>query len=218
MGFYLEFLRDFFQNHPPQEWSSRNPFYLEGNPPHKDNPSSTNGNLAKILHQAQSGNPSPQQRFFNDHAHFAILTQKYSGIPASVTLAQAALESGFGRHAPGNNYFGIKGKGPAGSQLLKTWEVKNGKRVRVQAKFRKYHSPLESFLDHANVIAHSRYLKHAMEHTESAKSFINALQSKKTKYATDPNYVTKIMKIIQTHQLKKFDSYSRLQPPLTISP
>ncbi len=39
----------------------------------------------------------------------ALAAQALTGVPASVSLAQAALESGWGRHAPGHNFFGIKG-------------------------------------------------------------------------------------------------------------
>ncbi len=149
------------------------------------------------------------QEFINRYSVHAVESQKITGIPASVTLAQAALESNWGKSAPGNNFFGIKGAGPAGTQSLKTWEVIDGKKVTVSANFRKYNSAVESFIDHGKVIAHSKYLKHAMEHTGSPLEFISALQSGKSKYATDPKYTDKIMSIIHQHHLDQYDLMAR---------
>jgi flagellum-specific peptidoglycan hydrolase FlgJ len=156
---------------------------------------------------------SSPKDFIQNLAPYAIYTQQMTGIPASVTLAQAGLESGWGKHAPGNNFFGIKGEGPAGKQRLSTTEVRNGQKVRTQTWFRKYHDPFESFLDHAKVIAKGKYLKHAMEHTGSAREFVTALQSRKTKYATDPNYVKKVMNLINKYQLEKYD----FKPMITLT-
>jgi flagellum-specific peptidoglycan hydrolase FlgJ len=130
-------------------------------------------------------------------------------VPASITLAQAALESNWGRAAPGNNFFGVKGTGPAGTQMLMTWEVFKGKKQRTKAPFRKYFTPLESFIDHAKVISTGKYLKHAMEHTESAEAFITALQKGPAKYATDPDYKKKILSIVQEYDLEQYDILAR---------
>ena len=157
---------------------------------------------------SRSTSTSPQRAFLKKILPYALYTQRLTGIPASVTLAQAALESGWGKHAPGNNFFGIKGKGPAGSQWLMTSEFRNGKNVRTRAEFRRYHDPLQSFLDHAKVISEGRYLRHAMQHTQSAEAFVHALQSGKRRYATDPGYSEKIMSLIHRYQLEKYDHAS----------
>jgi len=146
-----------------------------------------------------------QQKFFQDALPYALATQETTGIPASVSLAQAALESGWGKHAPGNNFFGIKGKGPAGTQRLTTHEYRNGKRIRVQANFRRYHDPTESFLDHARLISEGKKLRHAMQETQSAQAFVHALQSGPYRYASDPNYEAKIMKLIRDYRLERYD-------------
>jgi len=154
--------------------------------------------------------PNLQENFLKRFAPFAILTEQMTHIPASVTLAQAALESGWGKHAPGYNFFGIKGEGTAGSQTLRTQESIHGNMVKVKSTFRKYHDALESFLDHAQIISQNPLLNHAMLHTESPESFVTSLQSKKTKYATDPHYVEKILSIIARYDLKKFDTPPKL--------
>ncbi|KAB2842788.1 hypothetical protein F9K50_01260 [bacterium] len=144
--------------------------------------------------------------FFEQYAEYAIQSMLETGIPASITLAQAALESDWGKSAPGHNFFGIKAgrswKGP--TQVLGTWEVVHGKKVRVKAKFRKYDSPLDSFVDHAKIIVNGP-LRHAMGHVQSARDFVTALQSGKKKYATDPAYVSKIMRIVDEYGLEELD-------------
>ena len=150
-----------------------------------------------------------QQNFFETYKDFAIDSMVKTKVPASVTLAQAALESNWGNSAPGNNFFGVKGTGPAGSQMLMTWEVFKGKKQRMKAPFRKYFTPLESFIDHAKVISTGKYLKHAMEHTESAEAFMTALQGGTAKYATDPDYKKKILSIIKEHNLEQYDALAR---------
>lgn len=149
-----------------------------------------------------------KQAFFDTYAPWAVAAMKETKVPASVTLAQAALESAWGASGLAftyNNFFGIKGTGPKGSIHLMTTEFQNGKYVRVKAPFRVYNNPKESFVDHANVIAKGKYLRHAMDHTESAESFIRALQEGPYKYATDPHYAEKILSLIEDFNLDKYD-------------
>ena len=146
-----------------------------------------------------------QREFFRQMLPYALTAQRLTGVPASVSLAQAALESGWGKHAPGNNFFCIKGTGPAGSQWIFTREYRGGALIRTKAKFRRYHDPQQSFIDHARVIAEGRYLRHAMRYRGDARRFVHALQSGTYKYATDPRYEAKVMKIIQSYGLQRYD-------------
>lgn len=78
-----------------------------------------------------------------------------SRIAASLTIAQAALESGWGNSGltvKANNLFGIKGSGPAGSIAVRTTEYLNGKPVQVTAAFRAYNDWGESVADHSALI------------------------------------------------------------------
>ncbi|MFO1462423.1 MAG: glucosaminidase domain-containing protein [bacterium] len=136
---------------------------------------------------------------------YALAAQRLTGVPASVSLAQAALESGWGKHAPGQNFFGIKGRGPAGTQRLSTREFHRGRMVRTLANFRRYHDPLESFLDHARLLAEGPRLHHAMAYRHNAQAFVHALQSGPYRYATDPRYEAKLLAIIRTHRLDRYD-------------
>ena len=84
-------------------------------------------------------------------AKTSALTTK---IPASFTIAQAALESAWGAHCPGFNLFGIKADpswhGPVTSQV--THEVVNGQTIEITAKFRAYPNWLASLEDHAQFL------------------------------------------------------------------
>lgn len=93
-----------------------------------------------------------RQAFFERYAPLAMEQQQKYGIPASVTLSQMALESGFGGSRlarEGNNFFGVK----AGLQ----W-IRDGKPFgyysddRPNEKFRHYGSPEESLRDHSRVL------------------------------------------------------------------
>lgn len=125
--------------------------------------------------------------FFRTYFPAAKENEKKTGVPWQVTLAQAALESAWGKHAPGNNFFGIKAD-PTWTgrvQTLRTREVINGVGVFVQARFRAYDSPEESFADHANFLRRwPRYSKAFATLDPYAFARIVAAAG----YATDPNY------------------------------
>lgn len=90
----------------------------------------------------------------------ALCDERKSGIPAEITFAQMCIESSYGTQTcndintgvSGNNYFGIKGVGPAGSVTCKTKEEIEGNRVTVIDDFRAYNSMDESIEDHSNLL------------------------------------------------------------------
>lgn len=125
-------------------------------------------------------------------------------IPASFTVAEAALESGWGAHCPGFNLFGIKADdswtGPFTTKV--TSEFVDGKKVSTTARFRAYTGWLGSILDHAQfLLTNSRY-KPAFAYQGGA-SFAKAVAA--AGYATDPDYAAKIISIINTHKLAALD-------------
>lgn len=128
--------------------------------------------------------------------------EKYNILP-SLTLAQAALESSWGKSAPGNMLFGIKWSEKCGYdwQLLWTKEYINGNWVKVQAKFRKYESFAESIADHAKLLLNSRYAK--VRTAENYHEACNAIYQ--AGYATDPNYPDKLISLIETYNLNRWD-------------
>ncbi len=127
-----------------------------------------------------------------------------TGVPASVTLAQAALETGWGSSSIGDakNMFGIKGTGPAGSTRVSTQEFVNGRMITIQDSFRKYHSWQESFDDHAKLLTNSRY-GYALKYNKDPNRYAQEIH--KAGYATDPNYASKLISIMKSNNFYKWD-------------
>jgi peptidoglycan hydrolase FlgJ len=121
------------------------------------------------------------------------------GVDPNALLAQAALETGWGRSVPCNaqgecsfNLFGIK----AGSQWsgatvnVPTLEFEEGIPVRKVERFRAYDSPADSFRDYAALIRDSSRYANARGVGDNVEAFATALQQ--GGYATDPHYAQKI--------------------------
>jgi hypothetical protein len=157
-------------------------------------------NTAPIGDVPKSGNA-----FIDSISTAAVKSQQETGVPASVTMAQAILESGWGcsglaRNA--HNYFGIKGDGPAGHVTMRTREVVNGQSVYVDANFRKYNNAAESFVDHGEFLRkNSRYAP--CFKTGNPEDFARGLQS--AGYATDPHYADALIKIMRQYHLEQYD-------------
>lgn len=145
------------------------------------------------------------QAFIQSIARHAQEIEETTGIPASVTIAQAIIESGWGKSllSEANNFFGIKGRGPAGSISVNVYEYINGQRVRVNSHFRKYNSLIESFQDHARVISESPRYKKAMQLVDDPKSFVREL--KRAGYATNPRYADIIIGIMERYNLSQYN-------------
>jgi flagellum-specific peptidoglycan hydrolase FlgJ len=144
-----------------------------------------------------------KQKFINLIKDGAIQAYKKYNILPSLTMAQAILESSWGKSAPGNMLFGIKWTKDCGygAQLLWTTEFYNGKAQKVQAKFRKYKNFAESILDHAQLLLLTRY-----KPVREAKSYKEACtQIQKCGYATDPKYADKLIALIEANNLQLYD-------------
>lgn len=117
------------------------------------------------------------------------------GIPAAVTMAQFALESGNGAHMPAgsNNPFGIKAKAGQPYVEAMTNEFINGKMERVTQRFAKFDSLADAFNQHAKLLATGSAYASARAHEGDPKAFANALTGK---YATDPQYGAKLNAIM----------------------
>lgn len=120
----------------------------------------------------------------------ALKVQKEFKIPAAVSIAQAALETGWGRSVKGHNYFGIKGAG----QTFTTHEVIDGKRVQLKDNFRAYASLEESFRDYGVFLTTNPRYKKCFNYSNDPKRFAAELQA--AGYATDPEYASKLCQIM----------------------
>ncbi|MET0288912.1 MAG: flagellar assembly peptidoglycan hydrolase FlgJ [Pseudoxanthomonas sp.] len=132
-----------------------------------------------------------------DHAQVAA---RELGVDAKALVAQAALETGWGRRmisssaGNANNLFGIKATGWSGkSATVSTTEYYNGVKTTEQAAFRAYNSPAESFADYVRMIKNNPRYQQALQSGGDVRKFASALQQ--AGYATDPNYASKISAI-----------------------
>lgn len=138
----------------------------------------------------------------------AKITSAATGIPPHFMLAQAALESGWGKHeirradnSPSYNLFGIKaGANWKGDTVEKvTTEYVNGAPQKVVEKFRAYKSYAEGFNDYARLLSDNpRYAK--VLNSTDATSFAHGLQ--RAGYATDPQYAEKLIRILKSESLQ----------------
>lgn len=124
-------------------------------------------------------------------------------ILASYTIAQACLESAYGKSALNGNYFGIKGSGGT----FQTLEYINGKWVTVTANFRSYGSMEASVIGHSQfLLENNRYTKFGVIEAGNKRDWKLACENlQKAGYATDPNYASKLISIINTYKLYEYD-------------
>jgi flagellum-specific peptidoglycan hydrolase FlgJ len=167
-----------------------------------------------------------QSDFIAQYSQMAVDSMHQTRVPASVTVAQAALESGWGRHAPGNNFFGIKaGRNWTGlRQLLRTREVHaDNDRSRhpypeiisitqradgrydwvVRDHFRAYATAVEGFNDHGNLLSNASRYQAAFQYSNDGIRF--AQEIARAGYATAPNYATQLVGLINQYDLTRFD-------------
>lgn len=113
-------------------------------------------------------------------------------IIAHLGASQNCLETGYGKSMVGNNAFGIKGEGPAGSRIAWTNEEVNGKMIRVEQKFRAYNNLDESCSDYLDLlIENKRYAK--LFEAQTVEEAIKIQGT--TGYATASDYASTLLKI-----------------------
>lgn len=126
---------------------------------------------------------------------------KELGVDPRALVAQAALETGWGRRGirdseggSSNNLFGIKATGWQGQRVsTSTHEYVDGQRRSERADFRAYGSPAESFADYVRLLKTSPRYQGALNAGNDVHRFASALQ--RAGYATDPGYARKIAAI-----------------------
>ncbi len=153
-----------------------------------------------VLAFAQNAKEAPQQKYIKDYAKIAVSEMYRSGVPASITLAQGILESNSGRSTlavDGNNHFGIKCHDWKGAKMYFDDDEKG-------ECFRKYKSPDQSFKDHSDFLRYRDRYKFLFDlEPDDYKGWSYGL--KKAGYATDPAYATKLIRIVETYDLSRYD-------------
>lgn len=143
-----------------------------------------------------------------------VLAQKdyeVTGVLPSITIAQAILESNWGKSGltqKANNLFGMKGTYKGASEVMRTAEQdKSGKVYYVQAHFRKYPGWAESVSDHGRLLTTPRYAR-----VRGAKDYKEAAQAlRDCGYATDIKYPQKLTTLIQKHKLYEWDEVANME-------
>ncbi|SEV83770.1 flagellar assembly peptidoglycan hydrolase FlgJ [Luteibacter sp. 329MFSha] len=147
--------------------------------------------------------------FVQKLAPHAIEAAKKLGVSVRALLAQAALETGWGKHMPAQggttsfNMFGIKaGSSWDGKRVnVPTLEYEDGVAVRRKDSFRAYDSPSESFQDYADMVSSSPRYAAAVGRGDDVAGFAHALV--KGGYATDPSYAKKLTDIANGPVMKQ---------------
>ncbi|MDQ0194972.1 glycoside hydrolase family 73 protein [Paenibacillus wynnii] len=140
----------------------------------------------------------------------AIQSMQRSKVPASLIIAQGALESAWGNSGltvKANNLFGIKGSGSAGSVTAQTTEYVKGKAVKVNAAFRAYNHWGESISDHSEILVKGvSWNRNLYSKVIGATGKIAAREVAAAGYATDPNYAAKLIDIMDMYNLYQYDN------------
>lgn len=140
-----------------------------------------------------------RQQYIDQYAEFAMEQMRRYGIPASVTLAQGIIESANGKSTlaeTANNHFGVKGT------FNGAYVVANDD--KPNEKFKKYDNVGQSYEDHSKVLMASRYQKYVSSLSpDDYKGWAAGI--KKGGYATDSNYVSTIVGVIEGNNLQKYD-------------
>ncbi|WP_050742297.1 stalk domain-containing protein [Symbiobacterium thermophilum] len=152
-----------------------------------------------------------KSRFKDFAANLAVASYRETGMSAALQVAQAILETGWGQYVPvdkytgkfSNNLFGIKGQGSAGSIVSTTWEVYNGQSYTVDAEFRAYNDPRESWQDHKDLLLTRPWYEVFRE--VMSDPVLGAWGLRKGGYATDPEYPTKLIRIMKENNLFELD-------------
>ena len=142
-----------------------------------------------------------QQFFLKRIIPLAISDMKRTKVLASLTIAQAILESGWGKSAlatKGNNLFGIKGAGGK----YKTFEYINGKRVDIVDSFKVYPDWETSVTDHSGLFLRLSRYQNLIGERDYKKACRKVYEDG---YATAPNYTEALIKIIEQYKLYEHD-------------
>lgn len=151
--------------------------------------------------------------FVDTYGKMAYENSLKTGVPYDFTLGQAIIESGYGQSdltKKANNFFGIKGEFNGQSITMRTREESSsGASYYVNAQFRKYPSPQDSFNDHDRLFRTAPRYKEALKYPNDPIAFLTEV--KKAGYATDSKYVATVGSVIRNVQA--YIASKNLYPP-----
>jgi LysM repeat protein len=146
-----------------------------------------------------------REEYIVNYKGFAVGQMERFGIPASITMAQALLESDNGNSRlarEGNNHFGIKCRDWTGATITHTDD-------RADECFRKYDGPEQSYTDHSEFLDNSPRYNFLFELDPfDYRGWAEGLRQ--AGYATDPNYGQALIRIIEENKLFELDRGANL--------
>ena len=168
---------------------------------------------AEIPLRAAQNPPTSAEQFVDQIRPHAERAARELGVPPEAIMAQAALETGWGKHVPAqadgrssHNYFGIKAtpNWQGGRVEKTTHEHLGGRMQKVSAEFRAYESPAQAFEDYVNFLKTNPRYTEALQNGSETGRFAQGLQA--AGYATDPDYATKLLKVANSRPMNSSPS------------
>ncbi|MEL6924181.1 MAG: glucosaminidase domain-containing protein, partial [Bacteroidota bacterium] len=173
--------------------------------------------LFPILAQA---NTPLNQSYIEQHRQIAVNEMQWSGIPASIKLAQAILESSWGRSKAAtiyNSHFGIKCKDWQGDTFRKKDDDYDTYGNLIESCFRAYTSTEQSFRDHSNFLLTGNRYQELFTYDRS--DYVNwAIGLQRCGYATDPEYALRLIDLIEKYKLYEYDGYKMASTATAMQP
>lgn len=154
---------------------------------------------------------SQEEQFINSIAPQAQELCYDRDLFASVMIAQAAIESNFGKSGlsspPYYNYFGIKGSYKGQYGMFSTREDDGtGNLYEIKAAFRKYPNARASLEDYANhLLSYGNNFYNGVKRSVCKHNYKNATRFLTGRYATDTTYYNKLNGLISYYNLTRFD-------------
>ena len=158
-----------------------------------------------------SSYPGNVQSFLNTIGPVAQQVAQENGIYASVMIAQAALESGWGNSAlstEGHNLFGVKWNGTGNYVTMPTQEYYGGQWHTINAKFQSYNSYYDSLTGYAQLIKNNFPNSTRANAATPQIAAANLKNGVYGSYATDPNYANSLDRMISDYGLTRYDVYT----------
>ena len=158
-----------------------------------------------------SSYPGNVQSFLNTIGPVAQQVAQENGIYASVMIAQAALESGWGNSAlstEGHNLFGVKWNGTGNYVTMPTQEYYGGQWHTINAKFQSYNSYYDSLTSYAQLIKNNFPNSTRANAATPQIAAANLKNGVYGSYATDPNYANSLDRMISDYGLTRYDVYT----------
>lgn len=152
---------------------------------------------------------SRQDSFVRQLLPAAKMVASKMGLSPVALIAQAALETGWGKHVMGNgsggssnNLFGIKAAGSwqGASTTANSQEYVQGSPVMQRSSFRSYTSLVQSMQDYANLITGTDRYEKARSVAHDPEAYFEELQA--AGYATDPNYAAKLKSVLHSDAIQ----------------